>query len=64
MEKSVEITKEAATLLIGNDEISWVDFKQMELAEVSYYINHGVKIAAIHNYVANVTQYYIQDINY
>jgi len=64
MEQSIEITKEAAILLIGNKETSQIDFKQMELAEVSYYRNHGVKIAAIHNYVSNVTQYFIQDINY
>jgi hypothetical protein len=63
MNHSVEITKEAAQLLIGNEEKSWQDFKQSELAEISHYSNHGVRIAVIHKYVSNVTQYFIQDIN-
>ena len=63
MKHSVEITKEAALLLIGNDEKSWHDFKQSELYEKTIYKAHGVSVAVFHNYVSNVTQYFIQDIN-
>ena len=63
MKNSVEITKEAAFALIGNDEKSWTDYQQNELSESSFYLAHGVRIAAIHNYLSNVTQYYIQDVN-
>ncbi len=63
MENSVEITKEAAHLLIANDERTWENYTQTELAETSFYLSYGVRIAVVHNYVSNVTQYYIQDIN-
>lgn len=63
MNHSIEITKEAAFTLIGNDEKTWTDYKQTELAETSFYLAQGVRIAAIHNYLSNVTQYFIQDIN-
>ena len=63
MNYSVEITKEAAFALIGNDEKTWNDYQQNELSETSFYLAHGVRIAAIHNYLSNVTQYYIQDVN-
>tara|TARA_S200002703_G_scaffold117238_1_gene102815 strand:- start:368 stop:580 length:213 start_codon:yes stop_codon:yes gene_type:complete len=60
---SSEISKEAALLLIGNEERSWRDFQQTELAEATIYQAHGVNIMALHNYLAGVTQYFIQDIN-
>jgi hypothetical protein len=64
MNHSVEITKEAAFALIGNDEKTWNDYHQNELSETSfYYLAHGLRIVAIHNYLSNVTQYYIQDVN-
>ena len=63
MTHSVEITKEAAFSLIGNDEKTWQDYQQSELSETSFYLAHGVRVAAIHNYLSNVTQYYIQDVN-
>ena len=66
MKHSVEITKEAAWALIGNDEKTWIDYndhKQTELAETSFYLAHGVRVAAVYNYISNVTQYFIQDIN-
>jgi hypothetical protein len=63
MEHSVEITKAAALLLIGNDEKSWCDYQQTELTETSFYEAHGVRIAAICNFISGTVQYYIQDIN-
>lgn len=60
---SSEISKEAALLLIGNEERSWRDFQQTELAEATIYRAHEVNIMALHNYLSGVTQYFIQDIN-
>jgi hypothetical protein len=63
MEHSIEITKEAALLLIGNDERSWRDYKKTELAESTFYHAHGCNLVAICNFVSGTVQYYIQDIN-
>jgi len=63
MTHSVEITKEAAWELIGNDEKTWTDYQQNELSESSFYLAHGVRIAAIYNYIENATKYFIQDVN-
>ena len=60
---NVEITKEAFCVLVGNDEKTWHDYKQTELAEFSYYKAHGLMLTAITNFVSNVTQYYVKDIN-
>ena len=60
---TIEITKEAALKLIGNDEGTWRDYKQDELAETSFYYGQGVNIQVIHNWVSAVTQYYVTDIN-
>ena len=63
MNHSAEITKEAAFALIGNDEKTWQDYQQSEFSESSFYLAYGVRIAAIHNYLSSVTQYFIQDVN-
>ena len=60
---SVEISAQAADLLIGNDEKSWRDYRQTELAEASYYFGNGVNIMSLTNFISGVTQYYLQDIN-
>jgi hypothetical protein len=58
-----EISNEAFILLVGNDEESWRDYTSSELSESSFYFNHGVRLQALCNFVSNVTQYYIEDIN-
>ena len=60
---TIEITKEAALKLIGNDEKSFREFTQNEFAEKTLYHNHGVNIQTVHNYISGTTQYYIEDIN-
>lgn len=60
---SVEITHEAFVLLKGNDEKSWRDFQNNEHAEWTLYAGAGHRLMALHNFVSNVTQYYMQDIN-
>jgi len=59
----VEITEQAFNKLKGNDDKTWNDYKKTELAEFSYYISNGVLLTVVHNFVSNVTQYYISDIN-
>jgi len=63
MEHSVEITKEAAWQIIGNDEESWRDYKQSEHFEMSFYESFGVRVASVTNLASNVTQYFIQNVN-
>ena len=59
-----EITKEAAWVLIGNDEQTWTNFEQCEQFEMSTYEAHGVRIFAVCNFTSpSIAQYYIQDIN-
>jgi hypothetical protein len=58
-----EITREAFLLLVGNDEDSWRDYTRAELSESSFYFNHGVNLQALTNFISNVTQYYVEDIN-
>jgi hypothetical protein len=60
---NIEITKEAFFKLVGNDEISWRNYKKTELAEVSYYFNFGVQLQTVTNFISGVTQYYVKDIN-
>lgn len=61
---TIEITSEAAWLLIGNPESSWLDFGHNEQCEMTTYFAHGLRIFAISNYTSpTITQYYIQDIN-
>lgn len=60
---SVEITEQAFNLLKGNDEKSWHDYGSNELAEWTIYIENGVKLMSLYNFVSGVTQYYVQDIN-
>jgi len=60
----VEITKEAAWVLIGNDELTWVNFEQCEQFEMTTYEAHGVRIFSVCNFtLPSIVQYYIQDIN-
>jgi len=60
----VEITKEAAWVLIGNDELTWANFEQCEQFEMTTYEAHGVRIFSVCNLTStSIVQYYIQDIN-
>jgi hypothetical protein len=63
MDHSIEITKAAALLIIGNDEQSWRDYKSTELTESSFYHAHGCNLVVICNFASGIVQYYIQDIN-
>lgn len=61
---TVEITSEAARILIGNDESTWLDFGHCEQFEMTTYFSHGLRIFAVMNYTSpEITQYHIQDIN-
>jgi len=61
MKNSVEITKEAAWLLIGNDEKTWDGYIQNKHSETSFYLARGLRIAIVHNHSSNITQYFTQE---
>ena len=61
--QTIEITKEAALALIGNDEYTWCDFQTSEHCEKSFYKCHGVMVIVVFNFIGSITQYYAQDIN-
>lgn len=58
----VEITKTLAASLIP-PEFDRVELRQSELCEEEHYIIYGVLVISIYNYLSNVKQWYIQDIN-
>lgn len=60
---SVEISRNAFLLLVGNDERTWADYGSNDQAEWSIYKNEGVRLMSLCNFVSNVTQYFVQDIN-
>lgn len=63
-EHSVEITDKAFYLLRGDDRLSaFLGRGSNELSEWTLYINEGVKLMSLYNFLSNVTQYYVQDIN-
>ena len=45
---SIEITKKAFVLLVGNDERSWRDFANNEHAEWTTYFANGVTLISVH----------------
>ena len=59
----IEITKEAFWQLVENDENTWSDYTSNELTESSHYVAYGVNIKTVTNFINNITQYYIEDIN-
>ena len=58
----IEITQDAFKTLVPLDQPN-SSVKEGELARRIYYIAHGVKLQTVENFVSNVMQYYIQDIN-
>jgi hypothetical protein len=63
MKHSVEITEEAALLLIGNDEESFTDYHATPSTETSFYSAYGVVIAKVYNFDEDTIKFLIQDIN-
>lgn len=58
----IEVTKEAFNKLVKHeDDPNMIESR--ELFRKQYYAAHGVQLMIINNYVSNVTQYYIRDIN-
>jgi hypothetical protein len=58
-----EITKEAFDKLVPPYYSIVHEVENLEHAIKYHYVNHGVKLMAIENFLSVVTQYYIQDIN-
>ncbi len=63
MNYTVEITKEAFHAIIPQQLDAFKGSDVTEHAETSYFTANGCNLLTVHNFVSNVTQYYIQDIN-
>ena len=62
MKHTVEITKEAFYVIIGNNQPTAIDDQGIAVKEL--YSVLGCNLLAVTNYYSHpVTQYYIQDIN-
>ena len=57
-----EITKETFDTLVPQD-LPVFSVKEGNVYRRTYYISKGVKLQKLENYLAFVTQYYVQDIN-
>jgi hypothetical protein len=63
-ENTVEITSEAALLLIGSPQITHKKRYVAEGYRMTIYEAHGVRIFAIFNFSSSrIAQYYVQDVN-
>ncbi len=60
---TIEITKEAFTSLIEDEQQCFVYNTKTELAEVTTFKSKGMKAKTIFNFISNVKQYYLIDIN-
>ena len=59
----IEITEEAGKALLGDKFPTAFDLGDGEFYEWVSYIVKGVKMKIVYNYISNVTQYYLEDIN-
>lgn len=63
-ENTVEITSEAAMLLIDSPQLTQKAHHVCEGYRLTTYEAHGVRIFAIFNFSSSrIAQYYVQDIN-
>ena len=59
----IEITEEAGKALLGEKLPTAFDLVDGEFYEWVSYIVKGVKMKIVYNYISNVTQYYLEDLN-
>ena len=59
----IEITEEAGKTLLGEKFPTAFNDGEGEFYEWISYIVKGVKMKIVYNYISNVTQYYLEDIN-
>ena len=59
----IEITEEAGKALLGKKFPNASTLGDGEFYEWVSYIVKGVKMKIVYNYLSNVTQYYLEDIN-
>lgn len=61
---TVEITSEAALLLIGSPQSTHKTHHVAEGYQMTIYQAHGIRIFAIFNFSSSrIAQYYVQDVN-
>tara|TARA_R110000772_G_scaffold264507_1_gene385117 strand:- start:2 stop:193 length:192 start_codon:yes stop_codon:yes gene_type:complete len=59
-----EITKEAFKSIVENEQESFDYNQKFELAEKTFFKAKGMQLLTIFNFISNVKQYYLLDINY
>jgi hypothetical protein len=59
----VEITKEAFNAIVVNEQNSFISNNITELAESTIFQSKGIKLQTIQNFIGNIKQYYLYDIN-
>ena len=63
MKNTIEVTKEAFNAIIDNEQNCFVCSNIKEHAEITHFVAKGVKAITVLNFIGNIKQYYIQDIN-
>lgn len=63
MNATIEITREAFHAIIENEQNCFVGNEVKELAEITTFESKGMTAKTIYNFVSNVKQYYLVDIN-
>jgi len=59
----IEITKEAFTAIIEDQQKCFLFNDKKELAEITTFESKGMRAKTIFNFVSNIKQYYLIDIN-
>lgn len=60
---TIEITKEVFNSIVSNEQNCFKHNKCSELCEKTYFSSKGMNLFTINNFVSNVKQYYLIDIN-
>jgi len=64
MKYTVEITLEAFKSIVEHEKICFTGKEVRELYEKTYYTAKGMQLYTVVNFVSEIKQYYVVDINY
>jgi hypothetical protein len=60
---TIEITKEAFNAIVPNEQECFKHNEKLELAERTHFYSKGMNLITVFNFISNVKQYYLTDIN-
>lgn len=60
---TIEITKEAFNSIVENEQNCFKSNDKKELYEKTFFYSKGMNLFTIFNFVSNIKQYYLIDIN-